>query len=383
MLAELGAQPGRDAPGSAVQLGTRRVTAVPSNVDDDWRASSVAGLTGRPGGPELMPKGAPATAARALGFAISVLGGPAIDGAAALGARVGLLPLRRGGERSAGGAARLLRAPDGWIALSLPRASDRELVPALIGEATSSVDPWPAITTWVRDQSAAAVVDRGALLGLAVARVGEAPGHRVPWTLRSVQVDPAGAHPQSSPGRQVVNLGALWAGPLCAQILCRAGWHISDVVSTRRSDATRSAVREVLHAGHQQVAVDFGTQDGRRKLGELLRNADVVIEASRPRALRQLGVDAETLMADGRRRTWVRITGHGPAHERVAFGDDAAAAGGLVAEDDHGPVFAGDAIADPLAGLTGALLTLACAHSPAGWVVDVPMASVAAWAAGQ
>ena len=69
--------------------------------------------------------------------------------------------------------------------------------------------------------------------------------------------------------------------------------------------------------------------------------------------------------------------------ERVAFGDDAAAAAGLVAWTASGPVFAGDALADPLSGLAAA----AAARSPRSgdghrWLVDLALADVASWVAG-
>lgn len=59
----------------------------------------------------------------------------------------------------------------------------------------------------------------------------------------------------------------------------------------------------------------------------LVAATDVVIETSRSRALRHLGCDADTVLADGRVRTWLRITGqHDPL--RVAFGDEAIVSGG-------------------------------------------------------
>ena len=83
--------------------------------------------------------------------------------------------------------------------------------------------------------------------------------------------------------------------------------------------------------------------------------ADVVLEASRPRALAQFGIDAEALTTgtpDGRGpQAWVSITGYGRTGDeanRVAFGDDAAAAGGLVSWTDGEPLFCADAVADPL-----------------------------------
>jgi len=45
-----------------------------------------------------------------------------------------------------------------------------------------------------------------------------------------------------------------------------------------------------LHAGQQLVTIDFGSAAGRAELCGLLTQAGIVIEASRPRALAQLGL---------------------------------------------------------------------------------------------
>jgi crotonobetainyl-CoA:carnitine CoA-transferase CaiB-like acyl-CoA transferase len=112
----------------------------------------------------------------------------------------------------------------------------------------------------------------------------------------------------------------------------------------------------------------------------------VVIEASRPRALAQLGVDAEAVVAARPGVTWVGITGHGrwgAGADRVAFGDDAAVAAGLVARDAAGePVFCGDAIADPITGLYAAVGALASVAAGGGHLLDVGMAGAARFAAG-
>jgi len=111
-------------------------------------------------------------------------------------------------------------------------------------------------------------------------------------------------------------------------------------------------------------------------------NADVVVEASRPRALRQLGVDRDEIMAAAAGpRIWLSITGYGrtgPDADAVAFGDDAAVAGGLVAWDERGPCFCADAVADPAAGLVAAASTLAALETPQRWTLDVAMRDVAA-----
>jgi crotonobetainyl-CoA:carnitine CoA-transferase CaiB-like acyl-CoA transferase len=82
-----------------------------------------------------------------------------------------------------------------------------------------------------------------------------------------------------------------------------------------------------------------------------------------------------------RRRVWLSVTGYGltgPGADRVAFGDDAAVAGGLVVRDEHGPCFCADAVADPLTGLVGAARVLDALVAGRGEVVDLAMAGVAA-----
>ena len=75
------------------------------------------------------------------------------------------------------------------------------------------------------------------------------------------------------------------------------------------------------------------------------------------------------------------ITGYGrsgPAANNVAFGDDAAVAGGLVAHDAAGaPVFCADAIADPMSGLFAAAAAFRSIAAGGGHIVEVAMAAVA------
>ena len=57
-------------------------------------------------------------------------------------------------------------------------------------------------------------------------------------------------------------------------------------------------------------------------------------------------------------------------------------AGGLVARDGAGPCFLADAVADPCAGLVGAAAALSALAAGGRWLLDVPMAVVAAHLAG-
>ncbi len=83
--------------------------------------------------------------------------------------------------------------------------------------------------------------------------------------------------------------------------------------SAARPDGARCGNREFfdwLHAGHRSVAVDFRTGEGRAALAALLEVADVVIEASRPRALAALGL-APDMIPPPAGQVWLSITGYG------------------------------------------------------------------------
>ena len=82
---------------------------------------------------------------------------------------------------------------------------------------------------------------------------------------------------------------------------------------------------------------------------------------------------------------WLSITGHGrrgTGGDRVAFGDDAAIAGGLAAWSDGQPCFCADAVADPCTGLVAATATLEALAAGGRWLIDVAMVAVSAHLAG-
>ncbi|MET0145501.1 MAG: CoA transferase, partial [Ilumatobacteraceae bacterium] len=283
--------------------------------------------------------------------------------------------LSRHGRWSCGGATQLLACTDGWIAVSLARPDDIELLPAWLGTHD--------LVAGTCGRAGAELVALGGELGIPCARLGEVTAERPAFAATRLAAGP----PRPIAGAVVVDLSSLWAGPLCGHLLTIAGARTIKVESTRRPDGGRTGpagMYDLLHTGQASVALDFSDPSDRRRLAALLATADVVIEASRPRALAQLGVDAAAVASSGR-TVWVSITGYGrdaPGASRVAFGDDAAVAGGLVAVDAvGGPVFCADAIADPLSGLVAAAATLDALRSGGGWLVDVSMSGVAAWCA--
>jgi crotonobetainyl-CoA:carnitine CoA-transferase CaiB-like acyl-CoA transferase len=336
-----------------------------------WGSSGLAYLTGQPDGPPDFSRAN--VLARAEGVAAS-LGdrlGIGVDAASLLTGRAALLGLRRAGRVSAGGATRLLRAADGWCVITLSRPDDVAAVPALVQADDEPADPWPALRRWAATRSVPAIVDRAALLDIPAAGLGEAAA-------RPPSIRPTGdpRSPRGPAGLLVADLSSMWAGPLCGALLARAGATVVKVESPRRPDGTRSgnpAFFDWMNGEKLSYSVDFDGQAG--ELRELLAAADVVIEGSRPAALarRRLGPEHVPARAG---RIWLRVTGYDD--QRPAFGDDAAVAGGLVGTAADGPVFCGDAIADPLTGLEAALAVAEALGRGGGELIHVSMAAVAA-----
>ncbi|HEU5085211.1 MAG TPA: CoA transferase [Acidimicrobiales bacterium] len=366
-----------------------------------WAASGAMSLTGRADGPPLGPPEPLVPGLSAIADVVaqrsSALGSPVrLDPLGLLSERAAIAGLHRQGTTSCGGATRLLPCADGWFAVSLARDDDLELVPAWLGiPALGGADPWAVVAGEVECRRGATLVEQAALLGLPVselpAAVPDAPVARAPLAPLPCRARRFGDRTAATAleGVVVVDLGSLWAGPLCGSILADAGAAVVKVESTGRPDGARqgpAAFFDLLNAGKRSVALDLRNERGRRLLAALLARADVVIEASRPRALEQLGVDAAALLgqADGP-RVWCSITGHGregSARDRVGFGDDAAVAGGLVTWEDGAPRFCADAAADPATGLTAAAAVLDALAAGGTWLLDVALAGVAAHLAG-
>ena len=338
-----------------------------------WAASGAMYLTGTAGGPPSAPPSPVASRLVGAAAVLSELGGFPLDGPALLGERAALRGLSRHGAVSAGGGSRLLPSADGWVAVTLSRPDDWELLPAWL---LTEGEGWEAVSAGAAATPGAAFAARGQELGLAAAVVTaegdeqtDARGAQ-PWLVTRGE-----GRPRTDPLR-VVDLSALWAGPLCADLLARAGAVVVKVESPDRPDGARRgdpALFSLLHRG--SAVLDLRGP----ALRSLLDGADVVITSARPRALEQLGLWPADEVTRRPGLTWVAITGYGltgPWGNRVGYGDDAAAAGGLVAYDGEGPVFCADAAADPATGVYAAIGALACARSGGG-VVDISLRDVA------
>jgi hypothetical protein len=266
------------------------------------------------------------------------------------------------GRVSAGiGGSRLMATRDGgWFALTIIRAEDRELLPALFGDAAIDINDNAAIAAAVSRHDCAQLVARGRLLGLPVASADETPPSPPAELLAR------GPRRARAPGHRplVIDLSAIWAGPLIGHLFWLAGAEVVKVESLTRPDLIRRddpATFDLINQGKASVLVDFADDSQKAALVALIRRADFVIESSRVRALRQLGIDADALVRETPGLVWLSVTGHGGRGEPATWtgiGNDCAVAAGLsrALADASGQIgYVGDAIADPLTGITGAL----------------------------
>jgi hypothetical protein len=367
-------------------------------------------LTGMPSG---LPVASPAPALARLGqvtaeFArVTARTGKQVraDPAALITGRAALAGFTRAGQVSAGGSSFLLRSAGGWCAVTLSRAEDVAAVPAIVGSLGLDGPSLDGIATRAQARAVLTSVALGTPAGdlAAAAQLVGVPAAALPagvpppaagrgslaaaagwppWRATRIAAPLAGA---GLTGAVVADLSSMWAGPLCARLLGLAGAEVIKVESPTRPDGARSGNGEFfdwLHAGHRSLSADFSTRAGHTVLRALLEVADIVVESSRPRALAALGLAPETI-PHRPGQVWLSITGYGRAVPgRVAFGDDAAVAGGLVGwapgESSPEPVFCADAIADPLAGACGALAVALSRAAGGGELIDLSMRDVAA-----
>jgi crotonobetainyl-CoA:carnitine CoA-transferase CaiB-like acyl-CoA transferase len=267
-------------------------------------------------------------------------------------------------------------------------------------------DPWGAVTGYLASQNASDAVEGAQLLGIpasvvsrpeaaaadeqAQARAQQWPP--APWVIGALRVDgpvgelpglravPATRRPVTRSAPLVVDLSALWAGPLCASLLGLAGARVVKVESGARPDGARRgppSFFDLLNGGKQSVVIDPSTAEGRIVLARLLDAADIVVESARPRVMAQWGFDVERLVAARDHLAWVSFTAYGrtgPWQQRVGFGDDAAAAAGFVT--GAAPMFCADAFADPAAGLHASVAALAAWVGGGSHLIDVALREV-------
>lgn len=349
-----------------------------------WFGCGMGDLTGYPDSSPVdapLPLASYADAALDALRALSSVPLPAsLNGGGLLALRAQMTGLSRQGAISAGGSCRILPTADGHIAVNLARDYDWQLLDAWL--LTAAEPNWENVAQLVNTRTTKALLDQGRLLGLAIADAETPVVEQTRWFDLCYQAPGKQLERRGKQLPRVIDLSSLWAGPLCSHLLQLAGAEVIKVESSQRPDGARNgspAFFDFLNGQKQQLQLDLHNAKGQQQLGDLIRSADIVIEGSRPRALRQMNIHAEAMLDDNPGLSWISISGYGrnePEANWIAYGDDAGVAAGLSAllKQSTGQwMFCGDAIADPFTGLHAAVAALASWREGGGKLISLSL----------
>ena len=348
-----------------------------ADIGSRWAMSGAMSLTGESSGPPRQVPMGVTLRMEQLATIIEEITKLSIDGPALLGERAAIAGLTRQGSRSVGGYAQLVESIDKPICINFARPDDLRSIPAWLQE---EIDPnnRKELFSVLGKSKSEQLMKQADLLGIPLGVPGTEK-HKHPAHLTEGKTSN-----KQAATTLVIEFGSLWASPLCGDLLRRSGCRVIKIESVSRPDGARrgpTGFFDLLNGGKESLALDFSDDRSLELLKKIVKEADVIIEGSRPRALRQLGIDAEIEVEDG--KVWVSITGYGrngPRSKGVAFGDDAAVSGGLFLKDPL--CFIADAVSDPSAGLLAATLALSALKSGKGWLIDIPLSAVANWMLG-
>ena len=183
-------------------------------------------------------------------------------------------------------------------------------------------------------------------------------------------------------GIKVVELARILAGPWAGQVLADLGAEVVKVESpegddTRqwgppfieRADGSRDAAYfHAANRGKRAVQADFRTEEGRKAVLDLVRNADVLIENFKVGGLAKYGLDFESLREVNPRLVYCSITGFGqdgPYAGRAGYDFIIQGMSGimdLTGDPDGAPQKIGVAYADILTGLYAVIGIQAALH---------------------
>lgn len=170
-------------------------------------------------------------------------------------------------------------------------------------------------------------------------------------------VSPASLDGEGLDGKQIVDLTSMWAGPLCTELLGRAGARVHKMTSEARPDGLLGTPMYAELNAHKTVAdIDPRFAAGRHDLEELLASVDLLVTSLSPRALANLDLLPPQLCARHPRLHTLAITAFeldSPECDWIAYGTGVHAASGLgwLSDEPQAPAYS---YPDPLAGLLAA-----------------------------
>ena len=178
-------------------------------------------------------------------------------------------------------------------------------------------------------------------------------------------------------GVRVLEATTTWAGPMCGCLLADFG---ADVIKVELPDGEISRtippflpetnppvsnMHATVNRNKRSLSLDLRTPDGREIFLKLATGSDVVLENFRPGTMDKWGVGYEAVRRVKPDIIYTSISGfgqYGPDHDRAGYDTLAQAASGFMSLNGNregAPVRAATALGDDLAGMHGALATLA------------------------
>ncbi len=275
-----------------------------------------------------------------------------------------------------------LRVGEGWAATELGAPGDADLFTLLL-ETDSFTD--------AEELSAAAQEWR---LPVVPYRRAQAVQH---WSLRRAsrreqfhsgarQSEEPLAATQALAGVKVVDVTAMWAGPLCTWLLAQLGASVVSVESDARPDGMRaphgggiypggilepgvndrSAMFISLAAGKERANLDLRVKDDREAFALACAQADLRVDSLSRRARENLGIDDQSESGHGPAIVHLPAFSRGPSRDWVAYGTQVHAMSGLAwpAGSDE-PIPAATAYVDGLGGIAAALASVVALYSAA------------------
>ena len=187
---------------------------------------------------------------------------------------------------------------------------------------------------------------------------------------------------------RVLDLSTVLAGPGCARHLADFGADVIKVERPGASDSARtmgwrdpidgqSLFSKSANRNKRCIELDLTSEQGHRRLLQLVATADVLIENMRPGKLEALGLGPEVLLAVRPSLVIARITAFGqdgPYKDRPGFATLAEAMSGFAGLNGAAagaPTLPPIALTDEVTALAAAFAVLVAVQSGVGQVVDV------------
>jgi hypothetical protein len=235
----------------------------------------------------------------------------------------------------------LLRTVDGWVHPGPPTA-------------------WAAFTDMAVTLGAPAPTGDMVLPDVTSLTAGAIDGEAAAWLLPAVAVRALPARADRVPevtgaaltGALVVVLGTAWATPLVGRVLADLGARVVRAENPRRPDPF--PLHDRLARDQERIAVDLGRDRDRDRLRRTLAGADLLVDGHPPRVLANAGLGADVLSDAFPRLSILQVAAFVDG-DRPGYGPAAEARGGWAARHDP-PRLGRSSVADPVAGMIGALV---------------------------